>query len=166
MATGRWPRAHRLGILHRNLLQYAVPGSEHKRTRQSPSLVAFLVLYLAKADLRFSHAVAAMSILAASQAVASRLLFTTIGRATHAIRSLSMLKPPLTFRREPPKPGHMPRAEPIAVEHIGKTFMVHSGKEYKKVKVTPQMVAHKFGEFVATRKRKPPPKQKQQKKKR
>jgi len=65
---------------------------------------------------------------------------------------------PLNWRGQPPKPGHMPRAEAIKEEHIGSTFLVHSGKDYKRVKVTAQMVMHKFGEFVPTRKRRPAPK--------
>jgi hypothetical protein len=67
--------------------------------------------------------------------------------ATHTVT------PPLNWRGRQPPPGYMPRAEPITEEHIGKTFLVHSGKEHKRVKVTAQMVMHKFGEFVLTRKR-------------
>ena len=59
----------------------------------------------------------------------------------------------------------MPCAERITIEHVGHSFMVHSGKDYKRVKVTLQMVDHKFGEFVATRKRPPPPKDKKGKQK-
>ena len=44
------------------------------------------------------------------------------------------------------------------MEHIGQSFLVHSGRDYKRVKVTMQMVDHKFGEFVLTRKKPPPPK--------
>ena len=83
-----------------------------------------------------------------------------------AWRALSVPPPPLAWRGVPPKPGYMPRAEKVTMEHIGHSFLVHSGRDYKKVKVTPQMVAHKFGEFVVTRKKKPQPKAKQQKKKR
>lgn len=49
----------------------------------------------------------------------------------------------------------------VEVEHVGKTYLVHSGKEMIRVNVTSGMVDHKFGEFVRTRKpppRKPPPK--------
>lgn len=45
----------------------------------------------------------------------------------------------------------MPRAEKILQEHIGMTFLVHSGKDYKRIRVTSQMVNHKYGEFVLTR---------------
>ena len=56
----------------------------------------------------------------------------------------------------------MPRTEQVTAEHIGQTYLVHSGKDFKRVKVTTQMVAHKFGEFVLTRKsRRPPPKKQQ-----
>tara|TARA_B110001452_G_C15207465_1_gene418857 strand:+ start:1236 stop:1403 length:168 start_codon:yes stop_codon:yes gene_type:complete len=49
----------------------------------------------------------------------------------------------------------------VEVEHVGKTYLVHNGKEMIRVKVTSGMVDHKFGEFVRTRKpppRKAPPK--------
>ena len=46
----------------------------------------------------------------------------------------------------------MPRAEPIKFEDIGMQYLVHSGKEWRRVKVTAQMVGHKYGEFVLTRK--------------
>ena len=46
----------------------------------------------------------------------------------------------------------MPRAEPIKLEDVGMMYYVHSGKEWRKVKVTAQMVGHKYGEFVLTRK--------------
>ena len=67
-----------------------------------------------------------------------------------AIRAMGRV--PLNWRRLPPPPGHMPRAEPIKYEDIGMTYLVHSGKEYRRVKVTAPMVGHKYGEFVLTRK--------------
>ena len=73
---------------------------------------------------------------------------------------------PLHWRGVQPPPGYMPRAEPITEQHVGGTFLVHSGKEHKRVKVTAQMVMHKFGEFVPTRKRRPPPKKVNSQKKR
>ena len=63
-----------------------------------------------------------------------------------------MGRAPLFWRRLPPPPGYMPRAEPIKYEDIGMSYLVHSGKDYKRVKVTAQMVGHKYGEFVLTRK--------------
>ena len=39
----------------------------------------------------------------------------------------------------------------IVPEFVAKTFMVHNGKEFKKVYVTENMVGHKLGEFSATR---------------
>ena len=63
-----------------------------------------------------------------------------------------MGRAPLFWRRLPPPPGYMPRAEPIQYEDIGMSYLVHSGKEYRRVKVTAQMVGHKYGEFVLTRK--------------
>ena len=74
---------------------------------------------------------------------------------------------PLFWRRLPPPPGYMNRAERIEYEDIGMSYLVHSGKDYRRVKVTAQMVGHKYGEFVLTRKRVPPPvKKKGQQKKR
>ena len=65
---------------------------------------------------------------------------------------------PLRFRTVPMKPGQMPRSEKITSEHVGHSFLVHSGRDWKRVRVTMQMLDHKFGEFVLTRKRPPPPK--------
>ena len=49
------------------------------------------------------------------------------------------------------------RAERITFDHVGSTYLVHSGKEYKRVQVSSLMVNHKFGEFVLTRKSRPRP---------
>jgi small subunit ribosomal protein S19 len=43
------------------------------------------------------------------------------------------------------------RACTIVPEFISKTFLVHNGKEFKKVYVTENMVGHKLGEFSVTR---------------
>jgi len=43
------------------------------------------------------------------------------------------------------------RACTIIPEFIGKTFMVHNGKDFRKVFVTENMVGHKLGEFSPTR---------------
>ena len=43
------------------------------------------------------------------------------------------------------------RACTIIPEFIGKTFMVHNGKDFRKVYVTENMVGHKLGEFSITR---------------
>ena len=43
------------------------------------------------------------------------------------------------------------RACTIIPEFIGKTFMVHNGKDFRKVYVTENMVGHKLGEFSPTR---------------
>jgi small subunit ribosomal protein S19 len=40
----------------------------------------------------------------------------------------------------------------IAPEMVGFTFGVHNGKEFLSVKVTEEMVGHKFGEFAPTTK--------------
>ena len=44
------------------------------------------------------------------------------------------------------------RRSTIFPEFIGNTFAVHNGKELVPVYVTEDMVGHKLGEFVATRK--------------
>lgn len=53
------------------------------------------------------------------------------------------------------KPGERPiemkRAWRIEIEHAGRTFLVHNGREMKKIKVGTKMVGHKFGEFSITR---------------
>jgi len=43
------------------------------------------------------------------------------------------------------------RACTIIPEFVMKTFLVHNGKEFKKVYVTENMVGHKLGEFSLTR---------------
>jgi small subunit ribosomal protein S19 len=43
------------------------------------------------------------------------------------------------------------RASTIVPEFVTKTFLVHNGKEFKKVYVTENMVGHKLGEFSMTR---------------
>ena len=44
------------------------------------------------------------------------------------------------------------RRSTIFPDFIGHTFAVHNGKEFVPVYVTEDMVGHKLGEFVATRK--------------
>ncbi len=43
------------------------------------------------------------------------------------------------------------RASTIIPEFVNCTFMVHNGKDIKKVYVTENMVGHKLGEFSPTR---------------
>lgn len=43
------------------------------------------------------------------------------------------------------------RACTVIPEFVNHTFMVHNGKEFKKVFVTENMVGHKLGEFSPTR---------------
>ncbi|KAG8907571.1 mitochondrial ribosomal small subunit component [Tulasnella sp. 403] len=45
------------------------------------------------------------------------------------------------------------RACAILPNFVGLKFMVHNGKQYIPVNVTPEMVGHKLGEFAATRKK-------------
>lgn len=39
----------------------------------------------------------------------------------------------------------------ILPKFIGQSFKVHNGNDYKEIKITKEMVGHKFGEFVTTR---------------
>lgn len=43
------------------------------------------------------------------------------------------------------------RACTIIPEFVSRTFLVHNGKDFKKVFVTENMVGHKLGEFAPTR---------------
>lgn len=44
------------------------------------------------------------------------------------------------------------RASEISPEMVGYTFAVHNGKDFIEVKITEEMVGHRLGEFVPTRK--------------
>ncbi len=44
------------------------------------------------------------------------------------------------------------RASHILPEYVGLDFQVHDGKTHKLVSPTENMIGHRFGEFVATRK--------------
>ncbi len=44
------------------------------------------------------------------------------------------------------------RASVISPEMLGFTFGVHNGKDFIEVKVTEEMIGHRFGEFSPTRK--------------
>lgn len=85
-----------------------------------------------------------------------RIFSALMPRPTYAGACRWMGRVPLFWRRLPPPPGYMGRAEPIQYEDIGMSYLVHSGREYRRVKVTAQMVGHKYGEFVLTRKRHSP----------
>ena len=43
------------------------------------------------------------------------------------------------------------RASTIIPDMVNMTFLVHNGKEFKRVAVTENMVGHKLGEFSLTR---------------
>lgn len=43
------------------------------------------------------------------------------------------------------------RDVPILPEFIGKTFAVHDGQEFERVRIQPEMIGHCLGEFVLTR---------------
>ena len=44
------------------------------------------------------------------------------------------------------------RNSEISPEMVGRAFNVHNGKEFILVKVTEEMIGHRFGEFAPTRK--------------
>jgi len=41
----------------------------------------------------------------------------------------------------------------ILPEFVGKKFAIHDGKEFKSVKIEPEMIGHYLGEFALTRKK-------------
>nr|YP_665661.1 ribosomal protein S19 [Nephroselmis olivacea]AAF03188.1 ribosomal protein S19 [Nephroselmis olivacea] len=45
------------------------------------------------------------------------------------------------------------RRSTILPSFVGKSFEIHNGKSFLLVKVTEQMIGHKFGEFASTRKK-------------
>ena len=45
----------------------------------------------------------------------------------------------------------IPRNSSVIPQHIGLTFKVHNGKNFKKIVITEEMIGHKFGEFAKTR---------------
>ncbi len=63
-----------------------------------------------------------------------------------------LLKKVLAQDRGEPRPiKTWARACTIIPEFVAKTFLVHNGKEFKKVFVTENMVGHKLGEFSFSR---------------
>lgn len=59
------------------------------------------------------------------------------------------LKP--RFLKQNQEETKISRNSSITPKFIGLTFQVHSGKLFKNVTVTSDMVGHKFGEFCQTR---------------
>ena len=45
----------------------------------------------------------------------------------------------------------MSRNSSVTPKHIGQTYKVHNGKNFKKITVIKEMVGHKFGEFFKTK---------------
>jgi small subunit ribosomal protein S19 len=45
------------------------------------------------------------------------------------------------------------RRSVILPQFVGKEFMIHNGKTFIPLKVSPDMVGHKIGEFATTRKK-------------
>jgi len=65
---------------------------------------------------------------------------------------LKLLKKVLSVRQGEGEPiKTWARACTIVPEFVTRTFLVHNGKDFKKVYVTENMVGHKLGEFAPTR---------------
>ena len=65
---------------------------------------------------------------------------------------LKLLKKVLAARQGEGEPiKTWARACTIIPEFVTRTFLVHNGKDFKKVYVTENMVGHKLGEFSPTR---------------
>jgi len=63
-----------------------------------------------------------------------------------------LLKKVLKQEKEGKKPiKTWARASQIPPEFVGKTFLVHNGRDFKEVFVTESMVGHRLGEFSFTR---------------
>jgi small subunit ribosomal protein S19 len=62
-----------------------------------------------------------------------------------------LLKKVLATGTEPKPIKTWSRRCTIIPDFVTKTFLVHNGKEFKKVFVTENMVGHKLGEFSFTR---------------
>lgn len=45
------------------------------------------------------------------------------------------------------------RRSTVLPQFIGRSFLIHNGKVFIPVKVSEEMIGHKFGEFAVTRKR-------------
>ncbi|KAJ5327003.1 mitochondrial ribosomal small subunit component [Elasticomyces elasticus] len=60
---------------------------------------------------------------------------------------------PHNFSASSPPIRTTKRAATILPNFVGLRFAVHNGKSYVDVAVTEEMVGHKLGEYVATRKR-------------
>jgi len=51
----------------------------------------------------------------------------------------------------PNGPNIKGRADLIKPEHVDNVYLVHTGKEYKEIKISSSKVGMKFGEFAATK---------------
>ncbi len=67
--------------------------------------------------------------------------------AEHLLKKVNVLNE--RHAKEPVKTWA--RASTIIPDFVGHTFLVHNGKEFKRVFVTEDMVGHKLGEFSFTR---------------
>jgi small subunit ribosomal protein S19 len=65
------------------------------------------------------------------------------------LRLLSKVEKQQTGHREPIKTWS--RDCTIVPDFIGHTFLVHNGRQFTKLFVTEDMIAHKLGEFAPTR---------------
>ncbi|PIQ91581.1 MAG: 30S ribosomal protein S19 [Parcubacteria group bacterium CG11_big_fil_rev_8_21_14_0_20_39_22] len=77
---------------------------------------------------------------------------------TRSLTKGPYVDPRLLKKIEGKKPENTPpiktwlRASVISPEMVGFTFLVHNGKDFPEVLATEDMVGHRLGEFVSTRK--------------
>ena len=57
--------------------------------------------------------------------------------------------------RQQTKPGEKKRvwsrSSMILPQYVGRSFVVHNGKTFISIQISPKMLGHKFGEFASTR---------------
>jgi ribosomal protein S19 len=68
-----------------------------------------------------------------------------------ALRRVGGQSPPFPLEGPRGKPVEAHRGAIINMEMVGKTFFVHNGKDFRRIKPSTLMVGHKFGEFARTK---------------
>ena len=68
-----------------------------------------------------------------------------------ALRRVGGQSPPFPLEGPRGKPVEAHRGTVINMEMVGKTFFVHNGKDFRRIKPSTLMVGHKFGEFARTK---------------
>ena len=118
------------------LAEHCIARAERQETRK-----AMLRAWIGRSA---GLAAARLCPLQSAQALISRI---PSHQQSRQYRMSPFLPPPSDSR-----PIRGERRATITLEMIGRTFLVHSGKEFKRIKVAASMVGHKMGEFVMTRK--------------